>query len=829
MTRIYLLGLLLLTGTMARADLSVFDYRVRFPPPPTDGVNAVNTLDLRSATVIKFLACGDEVAFLKFVEDSDSSEDILTYIIAKVSFLTGAPALDGHKRITDVTCKQTVRLHNPVAALPGEKQDVTSDEWASLNKDKGNAIEIRETARFFGQCSVISDVRDNHDFTIDVDYSVGPDCMKTQVNQAVLRMSVKGQLGSSGLPCINKGFSTEGEWDVSVRDLIRVYYLDTLASGSDPAVTSRVLQQNTRDHIVNDLIILGSHLGSPSYSWLQCGNTENVTGSPRDRADERDWADDTWDDIWNGLKWLFRRLVYAAIVFLAADAAALTFGLSQFAAGLIAAALALGGTFAEIPESENHRMMIETSRYLNNQIVLADLRKQPTHPNIQKFEGDQEELRIWLSQRMQQFLKGDFEEYNARPYQRYTLTALLNLQEFSLDQSLKTGAQLALEYSAAKFALGSNQGRRVVPFRRLTTQTENLPLFDLYSGFDHSIALMLLYAGQTQQMRDGALVSETAPAAMIYAATSTYAPSPITLDIAIRKDQPYYERIHHTGVEIYTSRKGFLLSAGGITTGPANELEIAGVDIAGKGKDSGAAVPTVLIPSAGRELRSRDQFIRIEGEKSDAGEGTTRDHNICLWEGFACGMNIVIPPAMQPCLRTGPPGTPDQWRFLDSTDAGCTTLSGHPEFKFYAVVYREACPNSDYGCGTNWGFIEAVDSPAVDYQTFQNTVLSTNPPGSIIAPSAGGSGKHPINGSYRSFAGHKIEFDVTAHQRDSDKWGISKIDGADQGNFTSWELASGSGTPVMKSSGNGIVEITNLRLNQKLILDFSVATNPTEH
>jgi hypothetical protein len=74
---------------------------------------------------------------------------------------------------------------------------------------------------------------------------------------------------------------------------------------------------------------------------------------------------------------------------------------------------------------------------------------------------------------MQEVLKHDFVEYNARPYTRYNIEAILNLADFSEDEHVRTAAVMVLEYATAKFAVGSSQGRRLVPFRRLMEDVGN--------------------------------------------------------------------------------------------------------------------------------------------------------------------------------------------------------------------------------------------------------------------------------------------------------------------------------------------------------------------
>jgi hypothetical protein len=65
-----------------------------------------------------------------------------------------------------------------------------------------------------------------------------------------------------------------------------------------------------------------------------------------------------------------------------------------------------------------------------------------------------------------------FIEYNARPYQRYSIHAIRSLYDFARDQAIVMAAQNVLDVASAKTALGSSQGRRLVPFRRLMEVTQ---------------------------------------------------------------------------------------------------------------------------------------------------------------------------------------------------------------------------------------------------------------------------------------------------------------------------------------------------------------------
>ena len=221
-------------------------------------------------------------------------------------------------------------------------------------------------------------------------------------------------------------------------------------------------------------------------------------------------------------------------------------------AGILLGAAGVTIGYLRIPESENHLFMINTSRYLMNRLIIEAL---PDENDRERYEDDQEEIKEWLLERLQKVASEDFREYNARPYQRYTIMAIMNLHDFANDSDLEVASRIVLDFAAAKFAAGSSQGRRIVPFRRLL---ENIPgdfignpprrLFDIASGADHQTAAMLLFAGQTQQLPDHK-ASVSSVSEMMYAASSKYRPDVAILNVAARKSVAYEQRIHHDGFE----------------------------------------------------------------------------------------------------------------------------------------------------------------------------------------------------------------------------------------------------------------------------------------
>lgn len=817
-----------------------FRYQVEMAGlPAASASEARQTRALRDASVRQFLACGQEIDFLHRFSSADpgerSVESFLGPILAKMVWLQAR---------RDTHCQQTLRI------VP---EDLNPGEWTQRTPaDPELSVALLNNAMkqaYGGSCAsdIITGYRYVKDRWLDpggvghkvdvfeVDFSVTRECLKQQANSGLARVQVHGLLGSSKLPCASAGLpavggTVEGEWDVAVRDLTRIFYVDREYEATYAGLG--VLIPEVRKYVRDELLTASGPLGPAGYSLYSCGNQERSTGTPQELADERDFGDEFLDALGDLFEWLLDLLMFLFTFGLAMGTAALAgvWGVLVSAAGPFAAFLS---TLVTIPETENHRLMIETSRYLKNQIVIEVLG--PSYDNVDLYQEDQKEIKAWLMERMQSYLATDFEEYNARPYQRYSINALLNLTDFAVDPDLKTASRMVLEHANAKFAVGSSQGRRHVPFRRLLSAVKaddvdwglsNVPpklMFDLYSKADHQVAQMLLFTGQTQQLpeppprRDGfplppaRLASIPSAYEMIYAATSTYEPHDLIVDLAIRKTSGTYQRIRHHGFEIYSSTPAYLLTAGGVQTGPANEvLGIANTD------DRGAAVPTTLmLPTRGQNVT---QFIRIEGPKADYSEkGYSFDHNLCVWKGFACGFNIRIPPQMtgspstQSCVIAEPPGPSPGWSFIDTK---CLDAAAPRAF---IAIYRQQCLG---GGDCNVGLVEVVEAgPSADFSAFRNAVKLANPAG-FMTQQADGS----VPGTYRASSGDRIAFDCAAHQRDPERWGIESVNGVRQPDLQHWPAADG----VIRTSLEPKVKVTirNPALARELELDFTDLKQP---
>lgn len=851
------IGLLLMPILCAAS--TIYAYQFDLGPPPDTVADALVTRRPREAIALRVSACAQEVDFLHLVVTGSSDEGIVQHVLAKVAWLARGEPI----------CRASVSVQQ------GGK-DLVDPAWAesfvdtfhcaqapvvSVNKiEPLTAIEL--SGRLEGDKSVTKTV---------ISFEVTSECMKRQVNVALAAMKQVGQPGSAGLPChLILGDAVKGDWDVNVRDLVRIYHL---SKNGSMAPGGAILDPGQREHIFNDLLSISGAPWPDDYPLSGCGDTEHETGTPADRADERSWGEENFGwlaDVWDVLKWfllailiIFAILLALALLFYALGAGA-AFSVAAWLGGLVIVGVAVGALllpWARVPETENHLLMINTSRYLINEMIIE---ANPT--DVHFYVEDQAKVKAWLLARLQKIASHDFEEYNARPYQRYSIIALLNLHDFVQcnpsvsnssnvkDCDLKTATQIVLDLATAKYAAGSSDGRRSAPFRRLLDVVEDDVLdrrrfTDSFSASDYMFGFMLGHAGRTGQLPDhraeiGAINE------MVYPATSRYVPAPAVLSIMLGEKKQFEQAIHHAGYEIYSRSPSFLVSAGGVRTPSATPGTLGPVfEIGERCVDRGAALPTVLIPSnAGYQRDKPDSMInagvvgedllRIVGFYYHYGRGSkclapnndartspppekpapserqftwSQDHNLCVFKGFACGTNIVIPHLLEECF-TPPDGSP--WRFMSSA-----TCPAYPVAKpFYVALFQKACPAGAENCLKDWGFFEAVEAlelrctesfdaqpasclhnwdpgkpapidAAAAYAGFRAKVLALNPPALVPDPKSGDA--PALAGRYASPNGHDIDFDAAATMNDKNRPGVVAVNNVRRQDLSDWPLASG--------------------------------------
>ncbi|MER9420096.1 hypothetical protein NKI95_29830 [Mesorhizobium sp. M0306] len=545
------------------------------------------------------------------------------------------------------------------------------------------------------------------------------------------------------------------------------------------------------------------------------------------------------------------------------------------------------GALASDPwETENHVLMIETSRYLTNQLLALDqwqrgvwkdvdalrkevdadlpgaiggsLRAQIIEGLVQQLNYDNETngMNTWMLHHLQRFLQFDFWEYNARPYQSYSMAALQNLYDYAWDDRVKRAARMVLDYVSGKVAVSSNGLRRVPPFRRLREHVGDTLLYDDES--EPQTWRFLALAGVPQGLAEvGFNAAWGGRSDIMLAGLSSYRVPEIVLDILLDKSHnEYYQQFHHGdrlpapipaelqaiidslgiefsgipgGVEIYASSRDFLLTAGGIwlRSGNLDSDELV------KYKDNGNALPTTLMPS--RAGSDRADFIRIDGANFE------RDRiNTGVLPGFACGLNINIPatflgrqvpshpavyhpPGTQPpieapaILRDGP------WVFID-----CSTGSPnwHNNLNLYIAAHIQDCSTGacflasgslhlakPYINASNFGFFEVISADRMDFNQFIASVKTRN--GGRTYVSEG-------ENVYATTDGRVIHFNPNA-SGDGYQWGILSVNGqAFDSNIHHWPLARGDimNTEPGTDGHNGYVTVDNPYMKQRLVLDM---------
>ena len=717
------------------------NYRVELGVIPKTGTEAANTIGDRAGAVIQATACGREHEFF-FESDTRDENGIQNgnpypVLIAKARFLAQSPR-GLAACVADVP--YGVRVGQP--GVPIWKEPFAGKTWEepldpATRQSVLDSINLVFTNRYGSVCD-----KSAIDILTPTDpeeprwirFKLTQPCLRSEIRTALLKREQTGRPGSGGLPCYFAGKAPDGDWDMAVYQLTRLYHVGRM----DPTL----FDKTTYDKLQNDLLTISGALDLESYPLGGCSYPENTTGSAQERADEVDFYDEGFfDDIGDLLDWLLPFLVIAVVI--AAALIGLTLlGAGAIPLGAIAGAVATGVAISaavnlvRIEETENHLLMINSSRYLKNRMIIDDL----TDPDQrQKFSDFNEDLKEWMLDRFKKILQEDFVEYNSRPYQRLSLGAIKNIFDFSGDAQLRDAAGAVLDFAATKMALGSSRSRRIAPFRRLaganSLSASGQSLFELGNKADHQIAAMMFWSGQTQHSENG-MVSLGGAAEMVEEATSDYRPHALILDIAIDKSTPYEQTIRHDGWEIYSSGKGWLLTAGGQNTFFAQLSSWLGISFPTpfywklKNENRGVGVPTTLMPltTSPRHDRYSDflQFAGIvkEWEKDDPKDPIpmTYDANLCVRRGFACGLRPSVPSPIESCLQ---PSSVAGLSFLDSK--ACAPYKDAP--RFFLVLFRAFCHSSYEECGDNgrWGFLEVIDvDGSRDFQAFKNETIQEN-------------------------------------------------------------------------------------------------------
>jgi hypothetical protein len=427
-------------------------------------------------------------------------------------------------------------------------------------------------------------------------------------------------------------------------------------------------------------------------------------------------------------------------------------------------------------DTENHILMTESSRYLTNQ-----LRRRL---GAVGYDNSRNGFDAWMMRHLGSFLRGHFEEYNARPYQGYTVDALNNLHSFAEARGVARSAGMVLDYLSAVFAVQSNGLRRHGPFRRQARYANAQLTYD----HDTETARFALLAGNYRYLAPFAGKVPYGSHFMLSAALGSYRVPDTILDLMVRKDQgPYYQRLHHDGVEIYASSPSYLISAGGVFV---RHFAF------GSAEQHGWARATTVLPTRdpGSDTRA---FLRIAGTRAP-----DQRNNSCVAPNFACGVNVVIPRSIAASCRVREGG----FEFVDFTRC-------QPALGFYAAARVLPCDSDRCAQqAENYGALEVREASQASFATFRAQVLRNNQRQTLRSDGLS---------HYVTSQGHHYAFEVLS---DRSLWPIVAIDGVAQlRTFARWPLAEGD---ILHAKGDGLVTIDNPFRGERLRLDARDPLHP---
>lgn len=445
------------------------------------------------------------------------------------------------------------------------------------------------------------------------------------------------------------------------------------------------------------------------------------------------------------------------------------------------------------PETENHILMTEVSRYLKNQLVEKyGMEYRATDLQASAYNNETNGLRDFLIGYLKEIITSNFDEYNSKPYEVYTLSAIQALYEYAEDPDIKMAAQNVLDYHALRYALQSKQLRRVVPFRR---QAKHLGLDHAYDR-DAGAARYALLVGNHASISD-TKKRELQSRARALPAVGDYEVPDAIKDLMISSaETPYLYWSFYNNAEIVHRDANFLISAGGIYHDKYRMPFFSHMD--------GLPRETVVMFKDGSPLIS--EMMRFKGA-----ENLKKRSNTCVFAHFACGLHPQLPETLrenaESVIKSG------EWLYLHVHDS-------------YVALYRDEGSSKE----TPFGFLEIVDdSRFPSLADFKNVIEDRNKDREFAVDD---------NNIYTTSEGVEITFRISDDQdsglmariinffRSTDPtWAIKGLENTDikihpQENLRQWPSLKavhlGNGAVMARADDNGGVLVDNPRYQPPL-------------
>jgi len=517
------------------------------------------------------------------------------------------------------------------------------------------------------------------------------------------------------------------------------------------------------------------------------------------------------------------------------------------------------GNHINIGETENHILMIATARYLTNQLLFQRHHK-GDHDNRRKTNVNGQSCTSILLVLLRNILRGDFSEYNAKPYQAETRWALLNLCTYAYDHEVRLAARMVLDYVSAHVVVSSNDLRRMVPFRRrnegLNVSHEPNGMMtvglveagDLLRGADPMTPYFAMQTGQTRAYevpyadRPWAWAINDGGSDLAMEMLSDYRLPRSIHDLFVNDlHRRFFQRLHRVprsdemggnrncdNMEIYAGSPSYLITAGGSPSGYALDPDIAGtVKPEDQRQQLGVAVTTSFMPTGtgdgwypGNDARSLIQFSALAEIDFTfhpfESQQITLPRNYGVAPDFACGHRVYWPAWV--VSATVPESVRNSgFMFVDRSSPDGVSGPG-----FYLAIYQV----------DEFAVLEAFDTwlhPGLTIAQFAEDVVRRN---------GGLQLRENESFSYTTWNGNRFDAVIWSQvhtqgwNRDSsfgaEVWPVEYGDRdpedamGDAGNAQQRFL---SGT-VMNSPAEAVVQITNPHLHTMVTLDMSDLWHP---
>jgi len=210
-------------------------------------------------------------------------------------------------------------------------------------------------------------------------------------------------------------------------------------------------------------------------------------------------------------------------------------------------------------DTENHILMTEGSRYLKNRWKALHGDTDPKYDNVANG------LEAYLLEYLDEIKRAGYHEYNSRPYQGYTLTALMNIEAFASPR-VSESARYLLDRTNWHYVISGVNMRRLPPFRRQPGRAK-----DTHLDSDYLTGMMKAWMS-TGGMEN--LFIRAGDHQALWCTVLPYRPSDTVAEWIERKPSEYFIRMGHGedgSPEIYSGGPGYVISAGGVANDRFNQ------------------------------------------------------------------------------------------------------------------------------------------------------------------------------------------------------------------------------------------------------------------